>query len=278
MVPFQKNWFFWQVLICLALRKVLCHRLPCFISKVFVIGFNPNTLQKRDVHWDKRRAWICQDEIIRVSLQKITFFKISYRCVQLRAWASGDFPDRSWVDIFEHWIKSHWWEHSLSSDKEQSPWRHPGWSRALSLSLSRPPTPFHMDHTHAHTKPARRSQLSCIGSANGLGVDRGCKTTYWQPSVRERNRNGTFVSNLRVNWWHEQSQMILGDTFITFFSSRNLPDSTGSCRKWLDAIRVSTVFSFSFLRLPSGWTERFSTTRCLRTAFCSTAVKSSRGH
>lgn len=209
------------------------------------IGFNPNTLQKSDVHWDKRRAWKCQDEIERLWTSKITFFKISYRCVQLKAWASGDFPDRSWVDIFEQWIKSHWLEHSLSSDKEQSPWRHPGWSRSLSLSPGPPPPSTWTIRTHTRNLRAGLNWVA-LGFANGLGVDRGCKITYWQPSVRERNRNGgTFLSNLRVNRWHEQSQMILGDTLITFFSSRNLPDSTGSCRKWLDAIRVSRLSSAS---------------------------------
>lgn len=97
--------------------------------------------------------------------------------------------------------------------------------RALSLPA---PTPSHMDHTHARThtrtKPARRSQLSCIGFASALGVDRACKDYLLTARCeRTRQKRVTFLSNLRVNWRHEPSQMILGDTFVTFSPHKTCP-------------------------------------------------------
>lgn len=150
--------------------------MPCFGSKVFCTWLHFRNATKSDVHWKKRWVWIGQDEF--ESLPK-AFHSKNHRVAS----SSRRGLLVIWVDMFDYWIKSHWWEHPLELC----------WQRTVSLATCRlmaralSPGP-HLLHKDQARKRNLRAALSWAAFA--LEVPWALivlvKTSYWLRTQQNR--------------------------------------------------------------------------------------------
>lgn len=143
--------------------------MPCFSSKVFCTWLHFRNATKIEVHWEKK------------SLEVKMSLKVFQTHFDLKNHRLASSSRREllvvWVDIFDHWIRFHWWEH------------HPlelCWQRTVSLvtcrlmarALSPGPRLLHMDQAR---KRNLRAALSWAAFA--LEVPWALivlvKTSYW---------------------------------------------------------------------------------------------------
>ncbi len=142
-----------------------------------------------------------------------------------------------WVEIFDHWIKSHWWEHPPLELCCQ---------RTVSLAtcrlMARAPTSFTRTRRVHETCAQISAELHLLGKC----LERW-SCSYRLLIDRARNRIKHSLSRLRVDWWYEHHKWF--QEVLLLVSLLMKLDSTGSCRKWVDATSGSTVVSSSAPRL-----------------------------